>query len=128
MLSFLPFSLFSLLTARARNVAGCSSLRAAVAPATDAAAANSAPAEKLVPEAPDVETLFDEVDKSKLEAEAFELFKTMEVGGSQAAVTKGRPTGQRCGRASCPHFARRIGGLPKTMEFVRSFLSQLLML
>ncbi|CAM9130911.1 unnamed protein product [Scytosiphon promiscuus] len=40
-----------------------------------------APAEKQqVPEVPEVETLFDEVDKSKLEAEAFELFKTMEKG------------------------------------------------
>lgn len=46
---------------------------------TTAAAAYSAPAEKQVPEVPEVETLFDEVDKSKLEAEAFELFKTMEV-------------------------------------------------
>ncbi|CAM9332385.1 unnamed protein product, partial [Hapterophycus canaliculatus] len=39
-----------------------------------------APAEKQVPDVPEVETLFDEVDKSKLEAEAFELFKTMEKG------------------------------------------------
>lgn len=30
-------------------------------------------------DAPDITTFFDDVDKPKLEAEAFELFKTMEV-------------------------------------------------
>lgn len=30
-------------------------------------------------DAPDMTTFFDDVDKPKLEAEAFELFKTMEV-------------------------------------------------
>lgn len=31
-------------------------------------------------EVPELTALFDEVDRPKLEAEAFELFKTMEVG------------------------------------------------
>ena len=41
---------------------------------------NRAPAEEQEDQVPSIDTLFDEVDKPKLDAEVFELFKTMEVG------------------------------------------------
>lgn len=39
-------------------------------------------------EVPDMTALFDDVDRPKLEAEAFELFKTMEVGGCAAYILR----------------------------------------
>ncbi|CAN0278710.1 unnamed protein product [Pylaiella littoralis] len=44
------------------------------------------PAEGREYEVPDMTALFDEVDRPKLEAEAFELFKTMEKGGEERVV------------------------------------------
>lgn len=51
---------------------------------------NRAPAEQQEDEVPSIDTLFDEVDKPKLDAEVFELFKTMEV--SEALCSSGRGT------------------------------------